>query len=114
MTAVDIHHQLVVRLHDGKLNAGLDRRQAILAIALEGKGKIDSLFLIFLHIGLQSRDIQDIVHHQQQFIGAVLDLVDKERFIAIVMIVGKEPRIADDVIQWCTYLIAHIRQEGLF
>ena len=43
MTAVDIHHQLVVRLHDGKLNAGLDRRQAILAIALEGKGKIDSL-----------------------------------------------------------------------
>ena len=114
MMAVDIHQQLVERLLDNGLHTGIDIRQSIAAICLEGRGEINHILFIFFHIGLKTGEVKDIIDHQQQLVGAMLDLIDEDWLILLVVFAGKESGIADDVIQRGTNLITHIGEEGLF
>ena len=44
----------------------------------------------------------------------MLDLLHEEGLVALVVVARKEAGIADDVVQRRAYLVAHVRQEGLF
>ena len=113
MVEVNVDHQTAIRLYDDGVYLWGDVLQTYLALTFKGQGKVGHLLLVLLHVGFEARDVEDVVDQEQQFVGALLDLVHEEGLVLFVVLAGEEPGIAHDVVQRCTYLVAHVRQEGL-
>ena len=113
MFLINIDNQTVVRI----VNDGFHLRQGITPshLTMSGKsfGEIDILLMVFHHIGIQAGEQHHIVDERQHVVGIGLDLLYESGLVSLVMWCIKQSRKAHHIIQRCTDLIAHIREERL-
>ena len=113
MVQVYINHQAVVIRVEYRLYLRLNATHCQQTHFFKLLGNVNLLCFIFFHICIKTREEQHIVYQQQQIVGTLFYLTQEERLIALVVLAGKEPGIAYDIIQWGSYLVAHIGEESL-
>ena len=82
-------------------------------MAPESHGEIDICLVILNHVGIQTREEQDVVDKTQQGVRTRLNLLDEESLVSSIVLCLKQVGKAYDIIQRSTNLIAHIGQERL-
>ena len=87
---------------------------SLVAPPVEQHGEVVGLLVELHHVGIETRDEEDVVDELQQLVGVALDVVDEQGLIFWVVVGTQQFGEAYHGAQWRSYLVAHVLQEGVF
>ena len=114
MFQVDGNEQPLVRIIYDDLHIRTDARESELTPAVKEHGEVGLFFLELNHVGIQSRQEQNVVHQLQQRVRVLAYLVHEQCFVSHVVLRLEQLCETNHRVQRRTNLITHVRQEGLF